>query len=130
MKYAVIDNGLVSNVVLSESNELVKDLYPNSLIVEVPFKENLTSEENHLYVPRIGLGYNEETGYEQPEILEPSKREIYLNGKAAAEADGQTVWIDGKWVRFSDEDFAVYQANVRDNKIALKTDKARFDIPE
>ena len=70
MKYAIISNNLVDNVVVAESKEILEEFYPNSLVVEVLEKENLTSDEHHIYLPHIGLGYNEDTGYEQPNLVE------------------------------------------------------------
>jgi len=68
MKYSIISDGIVNNIVIAESKEIVEEFYPHSLVIEVPTTENLTSDEHHIYLPHIGLGYNEDTGYQQPEV--------------------------------------------------------------
>jgi hypothetical protein len=70
MKYAIISNGLVNNVVIAESKEILEEFYPSTLVVEVPTTETLTTEEHHIYLPHIGLGYSEETGFDQPNLVE------------------------------------------------------------
>jgi hypothetical protein len=70
MNYAIVNGNIVSNIVVAESKEILEEFYPDSLIIEIPEKEDKTSEESHIYVAHIGLGYNEETGFAQPAIPE------------------------------------------------------------
>jgi hypothetical protein len=70
MKYAIVHNGIVNNIVVAESKEVLEEFYPDYTVVEILEKEDFTSEENHIYVPHIGLGYSKDTGFEQPTIIE------------------------------------------------------------
>jgi hypothetical protein len=70
-KYALVsrNNNLIENIVICESKELAEEMFGSWNVVEVPELDDITGIDPKVYLPRIGLKYTIEEGFEQPVVI-------------------------------------------------------------
>ena len=70
-RYALVslNDNVIDNIVVCESKEIAEEMFGNWNVVEVPELDDITGIDPKVYLPRIGLKYTIEEGFEQPVVI-------------------------------------------------------------